>query len=294
MAPSTARSDADATLAELGWGDMLAAEPDDAIAIVFEALGRTNATATAHRRRRPARARGGHRARAYAVVIPVVVRPDDGHHGPRHVAGAVGDRTCSSVRDGGVGLAPVAGADIRPVGGIDPDAGMFRVGIDDDDLVDAPDRRSRRRPRSQSRWHARSPTRSPARAGPCSTSRATTHSSACSSAARWRSSRRSGTGSPTRSSRSRRWTPRSPPPPTEPGELTAALAKATAGRTARTVGTHCQQVLAGVGFTTEHPFHRFLKRTMLLDALFGSADDLVVAIGHELLADRSVPTLVEL
>ena len=80
----------------------------------------------------------------------------------------------------------------------------------------------------------------------------------------------------------------------EPGPQTAALAKAAAGRTARTVGTNCQQVLAGIGFTTEHPFHRYLKRTMLLDGLFGAADDVVVALGRELLAARRVPTLVEL
>jgi hypothetical protein len=80
----------------------------------------------------------------------------------------------------------------------------------------------------------------------------------------------------------------------EPGCETAALAKATAGRTARTVGAHCQQVLAGIGFTTEHPFHRFLKRTMLLEGLFGSSDEIVVALGRRLLASRTVPTLVEL
>src|SRR5207247_4856617 len=43
----------------------------------------------------------------------------------------------------------------------------------------------------------------------------------------------------------------------EPNATTAALAKATAGRTLRTVATHCQQVLAGIGFTTDHAFHRF-------------------------------------
>src|SRR5262249_37024986 len=79
-----------------------------------------------------------------------------------------------------------------------------------------------------------------------------------------------------------------------PGRETAALAKAVAGRTARTVATHCQQVLAGVGFTTDHPFHRYLKRTLLIDGLFGNADDLALAIGRELLRTRSVPTLVEL
>ena len=80
----------------------------------------------------------------------------------------------------------------------------------------------------------------------------------------------------------------------EPNALTAALAKAIAGRTAQTVATHCQQVLAGIGFTTDHPFHHSLKRTLLLEGLFGSADDIVVHIGRQLLAERKVPTLIEL
>jgi hypothetical protein len=33
---------------------------------------------------------------------------------------------------------------------------------------------------------------------------------------------------------------------------------------------------------------------MLLDTLFGSSDDLLVGIGHTLLAQRAVPTLIEL
>jgi alkylation response protein AidB-like acyl-CoA dehydrogenase len=80
----------------------------------------------------------------------------------------------------------------------------------------------------------------------------------------------------------------------EPGPTTAALAKAVAGRTARTVGAHCQQVLAGVGFTLDHPFHRYLKRTMVLDGLLGSADEISIDLGHQLLTNRKVPTLVEL
>ena len=80
----------------------------------------------------------------------------------------------------------------------------------------------------------------------------------------------------------------------EPSPLTAALAKAVAGRTARSVTTHCQQVLAGIGFTTDHPFHRFLKRTIALEGLFGSADEIVVDVGRQLLAARTVPTLIEL
>jgi len=80
----------------------------------------------------------------------------------------------------------------------------------------------------------------------------------------------------------------------EPNPDTAALAKAIAGRTAHTVARHCQQVLAGIGFTTEHRFHRFLKRTMALEGLFGSADAIVLDVGRRLLAERRVPTLIEL
>jgi hypothetical protein len=80
----------------------------------------------------------------------------------------------------------------------------------------------------------------------------------------------------------------------EPGPVTAALAKAIAGRTAGTVATHCQQVLAGIGFTTDHPFHRFLKRTMALGGVFGSADGITLDVGRRLLATREVPHLIEL
>ena len=79
-----------------------------------------------------------------------------------------------------------------------------------------------------------------------------------------------------------------------PGALTAALAKATAGRSARTVARHCQQILAGIGFTTDHPFHRSMKRTMVLDGLFGSSAALVLDVGRQLVAARRVPTLIEL
>ena len=80
----------------------------------------------------------------------------------------------------------------------------------------------------------------------------------------------------------------------EPNPDPAALAKAVAGRTARIVAAQCQQVLAGIGFTTDHPLHRFLKRNMALEGLFGSADEIVVELGRQLLATRRVPTLIEL
>jgi alkylation response protein AidB-like acyl-CoA dehydrogenase len=69
----------------------------------------------------------------------------------------------------------------------------------------------------------------------------------------------------------------------------AAMAKATAGRAARTVARHAQQVLAGVGFTAEHRFHRYLRRVLALDGLFGDARTLTRALGEELLRTRQLP-----
>jgi alkylation response protein AidB-like acyl-CoA dehydrogenase len=71
--------------------------------------------------------------------------------------------------------------------------------------------------------------------------------------------------------------------------LTAALAKAVAGRSARTVARHCQQVLAGIGFTTEHPFHRSFRRAHVLDHLLGDTRSLTRRIGADLLAARALP-----
>lgn len=76
--------------------------------------------------------------------------------------------------------------------------------------------------------------------------------------------------------------------------LLATLAKSLAGQAARTSAANAQQVLAGIGFTTDHPFHRWLKRTVVLDALFGSADTLPAEIGAELLARGGAPRLLEL
>lgn len=76
--------------------------------------------------------------------------------------------------------------------------------------------------------------------------------------------------------------------------LLATLAKSLAGQAARTSASNAQQVLAGIGFTTDHPFHRWLKRTLVLDGLFGSASTLPTEIGAELLARCGAPRLVEL
>lgn len=75
--------------------------------------------------------------------------------------------------------------------------------------------------------------------------------------------------------------------------VTAAMAKATAGRSARIVARHAQQVLAGIGFTTEHPLGRFVRRTITLDSLFGGAAALTAALGRQV-TDHGVPPLLPL
>jgi alkylation response protein AidB-like acyl-CoA dehydrogenase len=76
--------------------------------------------------------------------------------------------------------------------------------------------------------------------------------------------------------------------------LAGMLAKSLAGRAARIAATHCQQVLAGIGFTAEHPFHLFLVRALVLDTVLGSAAELPAAIGAHLASAGTIPRLVEL
>jgi Acyl-CoA dehydrogenase, C-terminal domain len=71
--------------------------------------------------------------------------------------------------------------------------------------------------------------------------------------------------------------------------VTAAMAKAFAGRSARTVARHCQQVLAGIGFTTEHPLHRSVRRTIVLDQLLGSGSALTRTLGADILSSTTLP-----
>ena len=76
--------------------------------------------------------------------------------------------------------------------------------------------------------------------------------------------------------------------------LAGMLAKSLAGRAARLAATHCQQVLGGIGFTAEHPFHRYLARALTLDSVLGSTSELRRAIGQQLVSAGTIPRLVEL
>ena len=80
----------------------------------------------------------------------------------------------------------------------------------------------------------------------------------------------------------------------KPSPELAAMAKALAGRGALTAARHCQQVLAGIGFTAEHRFHRYFRRMLLLDQLFGSSRSLTLELGDELLRSRRLPMLLPL
>jgi alkylation response protein AidB-like acyl-CoA dehydrogenase len=75
----------------------------------------------------------------------------------------------------------------------------------------------------------------------------------------------------------------------DPSPTTAAMAKAFAGRSARTVARHCQQVLAGIGFTTEHPLHLSVRRAIVLDQLLGAGTALTRALGAQILSSATLP-----
>jgi Acyl-CoA dehydrogenase, C-terminal domain len=76
--------------------------------------------------------------------------------------------------------------------------------------------------------------------------------------------------------------------------VSALMAKAVAGRSGRLTMRHAQQVLAGMGFTYEHPFHHYLRRTLLLDELLGSSRTLTHQLGVEILRTRQLPRLLPL
>jgi alkylation response protein AidB-like acyl-CoA dehydrogenase len=80
----------------------------------------------------------------------------------------------------------------------------------------------------------------------------------------------------------------------EGGPFHAEVAKAVAGRAAKVAAVHCQQVLAGIGFTLEHPLHRYVRRVRVLDGLFGDHRSITQRLGAELLETRRLPAILPL
>ena len=67
------------------------------------------------------------------------------------------------------------------------------------------------------------------------------------------------------------------------------MAKALAGRAGQTAARHGQQVLAGIGFTTEHPLHRSVRRALVLDQLLGAGTVLTRTLGADVLSSGTLP-----
>jgi hypothetical protein len=264
----------DAVLADLGWLEMLAAEPRDAVAIVFRALGTGHATATALDD--VVVAGLGHAPRPeLAVLLPRFASWDPpGAPGPAAVA------------------IPVAELRVTAIEGIDPQAGLCSVSMEraagsgeslDPGAWDTAVAWGRYAVAAQI-------------AGACR---------AMLDLARTHALERVQFGKPVARFQAVRHrlaeayvavealdAAISAVDPSDP--MTAALAKAVAGRSAGTVTRHCQQILAGIGFTTDHPFHRYFKRTLALDGLFGSSAAITLDLGRHLVATRRVPHVIEL
>jgi hypothetical protein len=297
-------ADIDAVLAQLGWREMLEDEPGDAIDVVFGALGAANATATALDDVL-ASALGREPRADLAVLLPTFAGWDPpGRVDAKEIRaqGLATHRIATAAEMLVIGgpaaepwIAPVptAAAEIRVVRGIDPDAGFHAV-VAQGNAANA----ARLDPAA---WQ------SAVAVG----RRAVAHEIAGAARsmlelARTHALEREQFGRPIARFQAVRHRLAEVLVAVESLDAaldaarqesnadTAALAKAVAGRTAHTAARHCQQVLAGIGFTMEHPFHRFLKRTIALEGLFGTADAIALEIGRRLLTERRVPTLIEL
>ncbi|MCM3882045.1 acyl-CoA dehydrogenase family protein [Frankia sp. R82] len=77
-------------------------------------------------------------------------------------------------------------------------------------------------------------------------------------------------------------------------DFSSLLAKAAAGQAALTAAKHCQQVLAGIGYTTEHALHHHIERVLVLDGLLGSSKQLTKQIGATLRRDQVAPRYAHL
>jgi hypothetical protein len=69
---------------------------------------------------------------------------------------------------------------------------------------------------------------------------------------------------------------------TSGNKIEAAVAKVLAGRAAAAAARNCLQVFGGVGFTLEHDFHRYFRRSMVLDRLLGDPETLECQLGRQL------------
>ena len=289
------RPDADTALAELGWTDALAEWGGAAIETVFTEQGRARATSTALDD--VLLAALGLTGQHAVALSPVGSRETPGRLGPDglSVAGVASSRIVGAtlvVVAGGVAVTvPAAALSIRPLGGIDPDAGLMVVegSVPREDFLDETDVAwtdalaaaqlalacelvgLSRSMLALAREHALSRVQFDR---PISGFQAVRHKLADTLVAIEGAAAGAGAAADDLS--------------------LAPLAKALAGKAARLTAKHAQQVLAGIGFTAEHAFHRHLKRAMLLDELAGSARVLAHELGEQILATGHAPVTLPL
>lgn len=293
-------ADLDTALSELGWPDALAAHPGDAVAVLFEEQGEANATSSALDHLLAA-ALGADPA-ATAVVLPALGGVDP----PGSVAGeglvvrglgtaALGRRPSALVAVGDGRVAAVAAAELapQPIAGLDPRLGLVEVAADVAGRA--------------SSSAAPVPWADAVALG----QRALGHelvgaSRAMLGLARDHALDRVQFGRPIAGFQAVRHRLAETLVAIEAAAaalqsagddatpFSAAVAKAIAGRSARTAARHCQQVLAGIGFTDEHDLHLYVRRVLVLDHLLGDSRSLTRRLGEQLLADRSLPAILPL
>jgi hypothetical protein len=284
----------DAALAEVGWHDLLAIDARAAVSLLFELQGRTSTTSSALDRVL-ARALGHD---ASAVVLPAIGQwcaPGNVVGNRLEVrglgtSGLAAQKAALVVAVSGKGhaalLVETASLELRPVGGIDPWLGLIEVtgeitgatplGPADwraavaaghvalaHELVGAS-----RRMLELAREHALDRIQF---GQPIARFQAVRHRLAETLVAIEMADAVAGAA----------WLDQSP--------QTAAMAKAAAGRGARTAARHCQQVLAGIGFTTEHDLHRYVRRILVLEQVLGATRALTRELGAEILEQRRLP-----
>jgi hypothetical protein len=289
----------DAALADLGWGDALAVDPRAAVARLFQLQGAANVTSSALDHVL-ARALGRDRR---AVVLPPMARwtaPGalDGArlavHGVASAALAEHETALVVVRagDGHVAVeVEVASLPARPIDGIDPALGLVEVAgeVEGTSEVGSVDWRAAvalgqlavghelvgasRRMLELAREHALDRIQF---GQPIARFQAVRHRLAETLVAIEAAD----------AVLAAAWLDQTP--------ATAAMAKASAGRSARTAARHCQQVLAGIGFTTEHDLHRYVRRVLVLEQLLGATRRLTRELGDDILEHRRLPALLPL
>jgi hypothetical protein len=70
----------------------------------------------------------------------------------------------------------------------------------------------------------------------------------------------------------------------------ATVAKSYAGYAAHTTSRACLQVCGAMGLTSEHSLGSYVKRSAVLDALYGGWQQGVLTLGRELLSTYTIPS----